>query len=347
MGWPEAAASRLPSSGSPSPPPRPAPPEARARQPPAPRYASVRRGCAPASPRRSTTIVPPEKVPDVGSKRGAAGSEGPQRSARRVMRERSRPWGRREAGDSSRSAGGAASPRTERRGARAAGGGRRLAMEEGEGGGGAACVTLIPLRRRRRGGRGCPGCPVPRPAVPCEGARAQRPPRRGRCRLRPRSWGAGRLVGVAATGACSALPCPATPGPGPPPSPSAPVGSGAAAGGRGFVSGTCRERNARRKAKRPPAGQGSRPPPAALLPPLQRLVAVQAQARPIPPRRPPRAPLRRPPLPLPGLSIVGSTKPEEGGWMGAQKLEVCFSSLARNCFSAPRGSIRPLRGCFP
>ncbi|XP_037235507.1 probable C-mannosyltransferase DPY19L4 isoform X3 [Falco rusticolus] len=49
------------------------------------------------------------------------------------MRERSRPRGRREAGDSGRSAGGAASPRRERRGAPApaAGGSRRLAMEEG------------------------------------------------------------------------------------------------------------------------------------------------------------------------------------------------------------------------
>ncbi|XP_054048055.1 probable C-mannosyltransferase DPY19L4 isoform X3 [Rissa tridactyla] len=46
------------------------------------------------------------------------------------MRERSRPRGRREAGDG-RSAGGAASPRRERRGAPAAGDGRRPAMEEG------------------------------------------------------------------------------------------------------------------------------------------------------------------------------------------------------------------------
>ncbi|KAM6413146.1 putative C-mannosyltransferase DPY19L4 isoform 2-T2 [Pluvialis apricaria] len=47
------------------------------------------------------------------------------------MRERSRPRGRREAGDGGRRAGGAASPRRERRGAPVAGGGRRLAMEEG------------------------------------------------------------------------------------------------------------------------------------------------------------------------------------------------------------------------
>ncbi|XP_074997561.1 putative C-mannosyltransferase DPY19L4 isoform X6 [Calonectris borealis] len=47
------------------------------------------------------------------------------------MRERSRPRGRREAGDGGRSAGGAASPRRERRRPPAAAGGRRLAMEEG------------------------------------------------------------------------------------------------------------------------------------------------------------------------------------------------------------------------
>ncbi|XP_072708288.1 probable C-mannosyltransferase DPY19L4 isoform X4 [Ciconia boyciana] len=47
------------------------------------------------------------------------------------MRERSRPRGRREAGDGGRSAGGSASPRRERRGASVCGGGRRLAMEEG------------------------------------------------------------------------------------------------------------------------------------------------------------------------------------------------------------------------
>ncbi|XP_040978976.1 probable C-mannosyltransferase DPY19L4 isoform X3 [Aquila chrysaetos chrysaetos] len=95
-----------------------------------PRYAAA--ALRPPPPRSATT-VPPEKTRDGGTNSGAAGSEGPLRSARRVMRERSRPRGRREAGGGGggRSAGGAASPRRERRGAPAAGGGRRPAMEEG------------------------------------------------------------------------------------------------------------------------------------------------------------------------------------------------------------------------
>lgn len=96
------------------------------------------------------------------------------------------------------------------------------------------------------------------------------------------------------------------------------------AGGRGFVSGVCVPGWQRPYQGEPLAGRTRSQPPAAAL----------AQARPVPPRR------RDPPADgasssRPGQLSVGSTVREDGaGRPGAQKLGVCFSSVARHCLCA-------------